>query len=53
MSKVMVVKKEDQRTGKLTKGVAKDILINSSTHSHRIKVRLQDEIVGRVQKIIK
>ncbi|MGL5209614.1 YwbE family protein, partial [Cetobacterium sp.] len=49
--KVMIVKKEDQRTGKLTEGVVKDILTNSSTHPHGIKVRLQDGTVGRVQEI--
>lgn len=49
---VMIVKKEDQRTGKLTQGVVKDILTNSATHPHGIKVRLQDGNVGRVQEII-
>lgn len=49
--RVMIVKKEDQRTGKLTEGVVKDILTNSSTHPHGIKVRLQDGTVGRVQEI--
>ncbi|MGL5278277.1 MAG: YwbE family protein [Cetobacterium sp.] len=49
--KVMIVKKEDQKTGKLTEGVVKDILTNSSTHPHGIKVRLQDGTVGRVQEI--
>ena len=49
--KVMIVKKEDQRTGKLTEGVVKDILTNSSTHPHGIKVRLKDGTVGRVQEI--
>ncbi|MGL5964774.1 MAG: YwbE family protein [Fusobacteriaceae bacterium] len=49
---VMIVKKEDQRTGKLTGGVVKDILTNSATHPHGIKVRLQDGNVGRVQEII-
>lgn len=49
--KVMIVKKEDQRTGKLTEGIVKDILTNSSTHPHGIKVRLQDGTVGRIQEI--
>lgn len=49
--RVMIVKKEDQRTGKLTEGVVKDILTNSSTHPHGIKVRLQNGTVGRVQEI--
>lgn len=50
--KVKVVKKEDQRTGKLTEGVVKDILTNSSTHPHGIKVRLESGVVGRVQEIL-
>jgi uncharacterized repeat protein (TIGR03833 family) len=48
---VEIVLKADQRTGKLTKGIVKDILTNSSTHPHGIKVRLTDGQVGRVQKI--
>lgn len=51
-TKVLVVKKEDQKTGKLTEGVVKDILTNSGNHPHGIKVRLMDGVVGRVQKII-
>ncbi|MCJ8342422.1 MAG: YwbE family protein [Cetobacterium sp.] len=50
--KVLVVKKEDQRTGKLTEGIVKDILTNSPTHPHGIKVRLENGIVGRIQEII-
>jgi uncharacterized repeat protein (TIGR03833 family) len=50
---VEVVLKKDQRTGKRTRGIVKDILTNSSTHPHGIKVRLQDGQVGRVQEIIK
>lgn len=50
--KVFVVKKEDQRTGKLTEGIVKDILTNSPTHPHGIKVRLESGIVGRIQEII-
>ncbi|MGL5000104.1 MAG: YwbE family protein, partial [Cetobacterium sp.] len=45
--KVKIVKKEDQRTGKLTEGVVKDILTNSANHPHGIKVRLLDGTVGR------
>ncbi len=51
-TKVMVVQKQDQRTGKLTEGVVKDLLTNSPSHPHGIKVRLESGIVGRVQKII-
>ncbi|MBL3520697.1 YwbE family protein [Aliarcobacter lanthieri] len=50
--KVNIVLKEDQRTGKYTPGIVKDILTNSPTHPHGIKVRLQDGQVGRVQEIL-
>lgn len=50
--KVNIVLKQDQRTGKLTQGVVKDILTNSATHPHGIKVRLTDGQVGRVQEIL-
>jgi uncharacterized repeat protein (TIGR03833 family) len=50
---VDIVLKQDQRTGKRTRGIVKDILTNSSTHPHGIKVRLTDGQVGRVQEIIK
>jgi uncharacterized repeat protein (TIGR03833 family) len=50
--KVAIVLKEDQRTGKWTEGVVKDLLTNSPHHPHGIKVRLTDGQVGRVQKII-
>jgi len=50
---VKIVLKQDQRSGKLTEGVVKDILTNSPTHPHGIKVRLVDGKVGRVQTIIK
>ncbi len=49
--KVNIVLKQDQRTGKLTTGIVKNILTNSPTHPHGIKVRLQDGQVGRVQEI--
>jgi uncharacterized repeat protein (TIGR03833 family) len=48
---VSVVLKKDQRTGALTKGIVKDILTNSPTHPHGIKVRLQSGDVGRVKEI--
>ena len=50
--KVNIVLKEDQRSGKLTQGIVKDILTNSAVHPHGIKVRLQDGLVGRVQEIL-
>ena len=49
--RVCVVLKQDQRTGKLTTGIVKDILTKSSTHPHGIKVRLESGLVGRVQRI--
>jgi len=49
---VLIVLKKDQRTGKLTEGVVKDILTNSQNHPHGIKVRLESGDIGRVQKII-
>ena len=50
-AKVFVVQKQDQRTGKLTKGVVKRILTNSPQHPHGIKVMLESGIVGRVKKV--
>jgi len=49
---VDIVLKQDQRTGKRTRGIVKDILTNSTQHPHGIKVRLTDGQVGRVQEII-
>jgi len=50
--RVRVVMKQDQRSGALTEGTVKEILTNSPTHPHGIKVRLMDGRVGRVQVII-
>lgn len=49
---VDIVLKKDQPTGKLTRGVVKDILTNSQFHPRGIKVRLEDGSIGRVQHII-
>lgn len=51
-SKVRVVQKQDQRSGKLTEGVVMKILTNSGNHPHGIKVMLEGGIVGRVKDII-
>lgn len=51
-AQVQVVQKQDQRTGKLTEGIVKDILTKSSTHPHGIKVRLTNGVVGRVKKVL-
>ncbi len=48
---VEIVQKQDQRSGKLTKGVVKRILTNSPNHPHGIKVELESGIVGRVKSI--
>jgi len=50
-TKVKVVQKQDQRSGKLTEGVVAKILTNSATHPHGIKVMLESGIVGRVQEV--
>ena len=50
--KVLIVLKQDQRSGKLTEGIVKDILTKSSTHPHGIKVRLESGEIGRVKKIL-
>ncbi len=50
--KVAIVLKQDQRDGKQTVGVVKDLLTNSNFHPHGIKVRLTDGQVGRVQEIL-
>ena len=48
---LIVLKNTDQRSGKLTEGIVKDILTNSPFHPHGIKVRLEDGNVGRVKEI--
>ena len=50
--RVPITQKHDQRTGKLTGGIVKDILTNSPFHSRGIKVRLTTGEVGRVQEIV-
>jgi len=49
---VEIVLKKDQATNKTTRGIVKNLLTNSPTHPHGIKVRLEDGQVGRVVKII-
>ena len=50
-SHVLITLKEDQRSGKLTEGIVKDILTRSLSHPHGIKVRLENGQVGRVKEI--
>ncbi|HEY0054990.1 MAG TPA: YwbE family protein [Pedobacter sp.] len=49
---VDIILKKDQRSGKLTRGIVKDLLTSSSFHSRGIKVRLEDGQVGRVADIV-
>ena len=51
-SKVRVVRKQDQRSGKLTDGIVQRILTKSPNHSHGVKVMLDGDIVGRVKEIL-
>ena len=51
-SQVDIVQKQDQRTGKLTRGIIQKILTSSTTHPHGIKVQLASGEVGRVKKVI-
>ena len=50
--RVLIVLKKDQRSGKLTEGIVKDVLTNSPNHHHGIKVRLKSGEIGRVKKIV-
>ena len=49
---VEIVLKEDQRTGRRTRGIVRDILTRSAEHPHGIKVRLETGEVGRVKEIV-
>jgi len=49
---VDIILKKDQRSGKRTRGIVKDLLTSSAYHSRGIKVRLEDGQVGRVVEII-
>jgi uncharacterized repeat protein (TIGR03833 family) len=49
---VDIVMKQDQRSGRKTRGIVKDILTSSAHHSRGIKVRLETGEVGRVQEIV-
>lgn len=50
---VDVVLKQDQHTGKLTRGTVKRILTKSAFHPRGIKVELESGEIGRVQVIVK
>ena len=47
-----IILKKDQSSARLTRGIVKDILTNSSFHPHGIKVRLVSGDVGRVQEVL-
>jgi len=49
---VWLVQKQDQRTGKETRGTIKQILTKSQYHPRGIKVMLESGIVGRVTRIV-
>lgn len=49
---VEIILKKDQRTGKRTRGIVKDLLTSAPYHSRGIKVRLEDGQIGRVVEII-
>jgi uncharacterized repeat protein (TIGR03833 family) len=51
-AEVDIVLKRDQGTGKLTRGVVKEILTRSANHPHGIKVRLTDGQVGRIKNVV-
>ncbi len=50
--RVNITQKHDQRSGRLTGGIVKDVLTKSAYHPHGIKVRLETGEVGRVQEIL-
>jgi len=50
--KVDIILKKDQRSGKRTRGIVKDLLTSSAFHSRGIKVRLEDGQVGRVVEVL-
>jgi len=52
-TRVFVVQKQDQASGKLTEGIVQKILTNSQTHPHGIKVMLESGIVGRVKEVVR
>jgi len=51
-TRVLIVQKQDQRTGKVTEGIVETILTRSATHPYGIKVRLVGGLVGRVKQIV-
>ena len=50
-TKVGIVLKGDQRTGRITEGIVQNLLTNSQFHPHGIKVRLTTGEIGRVKQM--
>jgi uncharacterized repeat protein (TIGR03833 family) len=50
--RVEIILKKDQHSGKRTIGIVQDILTSAAYHSRGIKVRLDDDQIGRVQAIL-
>ena len=51
-AQVHIVRKADQREGRLTRGTVEEILTRSAHHPHGIKVRLTNGQVGRVKEVL-
>lgn len=49
---VDIILKKDQRSGKRTRGIVKNLLTSSAFHSRGIKVRLEDGQIGRVIEVV-
>ncbi|MBL7719212.1 MAG: YwbE family protein [Flavipsychrobacter sp.] len=49
---VEIILKKDQRSGKRTTGIVKDLLTSAPYHSRGIKVRLEDGQIGRVAEVL-
>jgi uncharacterized repeat protein (TIGR03833 family) len=49
---VDIIRKDDQRSSKRTRGIVEEILTSSISHPHGIKVRLKGGEIGRVIEII-
>ncbi len=50
--RVLIVEKQNQRSGVTTEGVVARLLTSSPSHPHGIKVMLDDGRVGRVKALL-
>jgi len=48
--KVKIIEKKNYDSGELTNGVVKDVLTGKKFHPRGHKVRLENGVIGRVQK---